>query len=127
VTGEKKRSGLFIALLEKISGAYRFARRIHLLVDNYSIHWSRATLRELGRLRDRIRLHYLPPYSPEYNPVEKIWLGLHQAVTRNHRHRKITALMLAVGSYLDHLGPVQFQSPLPFRVTRSGLVFSHAK
>ena len=127
VTGEKKRSGLFIALLEKISGAYRFARRIHLLVDNYSIHGSRATRRALGRLRDRIRLHYLPPYSPEYNPVEKIWLGLHQVVTRNHQHREITALMLAVGSYLDHLGPVQFQSPLPFRVTRSGLVFSDAK
>lgn len=127
VWDEHKRSGLFIALLSKISGAYRYARRIHLLIDNYSIHDSRATRAALATLGGRIRLHFLPRYSPEYNPVELIWRNLHETVTRNHIFRTMGALMEAVLSYLERLGRVFLQSPLPFRVTRQGLMFSDAK
>ena len=123
----QKRSGLFITLLSKISSAYRYARRIHLLIDNYSIHDSRATRAALAALAGRIRLHFLPRYSPEYNPVEMIWRGMHEAVTRNHTFPTMTALMEAVLDYLERLGRVFLQSPLPFRVTRGGLVFSDAK
>jgi transposase len=122
-----KRSGLFIALLRKISGAYRYARSIHLLVDNYSIHDSLATRVALAALGDRIRLHFLPRYSPEYNPVEKIWRNLHETITRNHLFRTLEALMRAVLSYLDRIGRVHLQSPLPFVVTRHGLTLSDAK
>ena len=30
-------------------------------------------------------MHYLPTYSPDCNPVERVWWRLHEAVTRNHR------------------------------------------
>ena len=32
-----------------------------------------------------MRVHYLPKYAPDTNPIERVWWRLHEAVTRNHR------------------------------------------
>ena len=62
----------------------------------------RTTLRhQLRRLRARrVRLHFLPPYCPNANRIERVWLDLHAAVTRNHRHTAIADLLAAVDQYL---------------------------
>jgi transposase len=96
-----KRSGLFIDLLRKIERAYPTARVIHVIVDNYSIHSSRQTQLALASLA-RVRLHFLPPYCPELNPIERVWLDLHAEVTRNHRCATIDELMIEVHDYLRH-------------------------
>lgn len=101
VTASHKRSGLFIDLLRKLERAYPHARVIHVIVDNDSIHSSRQTELALANL-PRIRLHFLPPYSPEFNPIERVWLDLHAEVTRNHRCRTIDELMAEVEHYLRY-------------------------
>jgi transposase len=95
VEAPHKRSGLFIDLLRRLERTYRTARVIHVILDNYSIHASRQTRWALTTL-PRIRLHFLPPYSPEFNPIERVWLDLHAEVTRNHRHTTIEGLMANV-------------------------------
>lgn len=47
-------------------------KQILIILDNASIHKSKQTLLYLERW-PQINLFYLPPYSPEYNPVELIW------------------------------------------------------
>ena len=42
-----------------------------LVMDNLSAHRNKA-VRRLCRQWD-VRVVYLPPYSPEYNPIEKVW------------------------------------------------------
>ena len=101
VTATHKRSGLFIDLLRHLARTYRYAHRIHVIVDNYSIHSSRQTALALAGL-SRIRLHFLPPYSPEFNPIERVWLDLHAEVTRNHRCLTIHELILEVEHYLAY-------------------------
>lgn len=101
VTARHKRSGLFIDLLRHLTRTYRYAKRIHVLVDNYSIHSSRQTTLALAGL-PRITLHFLPPYSPEFNPTERVWLDLHAEVTRNHRCPTIDELLVEVEDYLDY-------------------------
>jgi transposase len=126
--GDQKRSWLFISLLQILRRAYRSFRRIHLLVDNYSIHKSGITRQALQEMGGRIRLHFLPGYSPEYNPVERVWQQLHDAITRNHRFPTMEALMEAVRQFLLDLSPIELSSPLPFRVTRiHGLVLAESK
>ena len=127
VEGEHKRSGLFITLLERLRKVYRYARKIHLLVDNYSIHKSRFTRAAVDSSGGRVVLHFLPGYSPEYNPVEWIWQQLHAAVTRTHRCRTMTWLMRKVRCHLDSLGRIRYRSPLPFQVRRHGLVLATPK
>jgi transposase len=96
-----KRSGLFIELLRHLARAYPQGRVIHVIVDNYSIHSSRQTRLALAAW-PRIRLHFLPPYSPTFNPIERVWLDLHAEVTRNHRCQTMEPLLAEVRHYLGH-------------------------
>jgi putative transposase len=105
VVAEKKNSELFLALVNALRRAYRRARRIHLVLDNYIIHKSRRTLGHLAHLGARVRLHFLPPYSPESNVIERLWKQLHDHVTRNHRHRTIEPLMEAVDDFIEGAQP----------------------
>jgi len=47
-------------------------KRIVIILDNASIHKSKMVKKYLNKHRN-IRLYHLPPYSPEYNPVELFW------------------------------------------------------
>lgn len=101
VTGTRKTSSLFIELLKELLRAYASAKVIHVILDNYIIHKSRQTLLALSSMT-RIRLHFLPPYCPSFNPIERVWLDLHAEVTRNHRCGTIEELMAQVTGYLRH-------------------------
>jgi transposase len=90
--GTRKNSSLFISLLEVLQKAYRRARKIHIILDNYIIHKSRQTDHALKALGGKIHLHFLPPYSPEHNPIERLWKQLHDNVTRNHQHKTMASL-----------------------------------
>lgn len=101
VVGAHKRSSLFIELLKQLLRAYPSARIVHVVLDNYIIHKSRQTMLALASM-PRIRLHFLPPYCPSFNPIERVWLDLHAEVTRNHRCGTIDQLMEEVEYYLKH-------------------------
>lgn len=100
VTAERKNSDLFLALLEKLRVHHRRVRRIHLVLDNYGIHSSRRVRAYLAQHGDLFRLHFLPPYSPEHNDIERLWREVHANVTRNHRCKAIGDLMRQVGWHL---------------------------
>lgn len=103
--GPRKNSALFTDLLHEVHGAYRRARTIHLVLDNYNIHKSAHTLQVLNALDGRIRLHFLPPYSPEHNRIEPLWKQLHDNVTRNHRHPAMPSLWKDVVHFLHAVQP----------------------
>ena len=99
--GPSKNSTLFCKLLCKLAAMHRRARKVHLIIDNYGIHKSHATRRVLESLRGKVVLHFLPPYCPDHNPIERVWLDLHATVTRNHRCRTMLELGRAVIRFLD--------------------------
>ena len=72
---------------------------IHVIVDNYAIHDSRRTKFAWGTMPN-VRLPFLPPYRPSFNPIERLWLDLHAEVTRHHRCPTIEELMIEVDHYL---------------------------
>lgn len=100
VEGDRKASWLFLNLLEALQSAYRWAGKIHVILDNYIIHKSVIVQTALQRM-GKIRLHFLPPYCPNENRIEREWLDLHATVTRNHQCRTMPELMRAVRTYLD--------------------------
>jgi transposase len=51
-------------------------------------------------LGGRVVLHFLPPYCPDDNRIERVWLDLHANVTRNHRCQDMQELMREVTAYL---------------------------
>jgi putative transposase len=82
VTGERKNSELFIEVLEKLRRTYRCHKELHLAVDNDASHASGRVENYVEDSAGRIRLHPLPSWSPESNPVELVWWSLHEAVSR---------------------------------------------
>ncbi len=78
-------------LYEKSMNAQRFieflkrllhdeSRPIFLVVDGHPVHRSRAVKKFVESTQGRLELHFLPPYSPEVNPVEQVWNH-----AKNHR------------------------------------------
>jgi transposase len=48
----------------------------------------------------KIVLHFLPPYCPESNPIEKLWKQFHDNVTRNHTCKNIDELLTKSEAFL---------------------------
>lgn len=101
VQADRKDSDLFIKQLWQLAlHDYPKARTIHIILDNYKIHSSQRTQLALTALDDRVKLHFLPPYCPDHNRIERIWRDLHDNVTRNHTCRNMKQLMDEVRDYL---------------------------
>jgi transposase len=100
VEGERKNSALFIALLDRLVAIHPWALVIHVIVDNYRIHDSQITQAALRNYGGRVRFHFLPPYCPNDNKIERVWEDLHANVTRNHTCPNIERLLAEVRDYL---------------------------
>jgi transposase len=101
VEADRKNSQLFILQLWQLVGRdYPQTKRIHLILDNYRIHSSLQTEAALARLGGRVMLHFLPPYCPDHNRIERVWRDLHDNVTRNHQCRTMKELMMEVHHWL---------------------------
>jgi transposase len=102
VEGERKNSLLFLERLPTLATkVYPNAKRIHLILDNYGIHDNlQVRLAMKSAAAETLELHFLPPYCPDHNRIERIWKDLHDNVTRNHRCTTMDELMAEVRSYL---------------------------
>jgi transposase len=47
------------------------AEKLHIILDQSGYHRSQAV--KEAALFHNIELHYLPPYSPNLNPIERLW------------------------------------------------------
>lgn len=101
VEGDRKATWLFLNLLRALWCAFCWARKIHVILDNYVIHKTAHVAQLLRQMGAKIRLHFLPPYCPNDNRIERLWQDLHANVTRNHRHRTMRALLAAVLGWLE--------------------------
>jgi putative transposase len=113
VTQGAKRDGeLFVRHLEDLRRRLRRYRVIHVICDNARFHQAAKCkrLREyLGRWGHRIKLHYLPLYAPETNPIERVWWHLHDEVTRNHQCRTLEELLDLVFRWLEEGNPFNIE------------------
>lgn len=65
----------FLAALSKDAG-----RKVFLILDNLRVHHSKLVKAWVAERQDQIELFYLPSYSPELNPEERLNAALKQAL-----------------------------------------------
>lgn len=75
-----------IALLIAIEVMYPAMRLIHVFLDNARYHHARAVQEWLAMPGRRIKLHFIPAFSPHLNPIERLWGLMHENVTPNRNH-----------------------------------------
>lgn len=118
---ERRDGAAFLAHLDHLRRTYRRRRRIHVICDNASFHKSKMVKAYLKR-HPRVRLHYLPRYAPETNPVERVWWHLQEEVLRNHNCPHLDDLVTLVNRWLrlNPLLPIETSLYLhePAQITR---------
>lgn len=96
---DKINSENFIDFLKYVERCYPKAPKIHLFVDRGPYHTSKET-REYAS-NSRVILHYLPTYSPNLNPIERLWKIMHEYVSNNKFYLKGKDFTEAVKYFFD--------------------------
>ncbi len=94
-----------IALLEALERQFPAMRWIHVFVDNARCHLARLVREWLARPGRRIRLHFIPPYCPHLNPIERLWGLMHKRLTHNRCAASFKAFQTEVLTFLRRTVP----------------------
>jgi hypothetical protein len=76
-------------------------RRLVLILDNARYHHARILQPFLAERRHILSLSVLPPYSPELNPVERVWKLARRLCTHNQYFPQLSDLIAAVTYQLE--------------------------
>ena len=90
------------SFLRELRRHHPSASTLHVIWDNAGYHRSKAVMAYADELK--IKLHYLPPYSPNLNPIERLWKIMHEQVTYNRYHEKFSDFTEAILYFFRHIG-----------------------
>lgn len=71
-------------------------KRLVLVLDNAKYHHARVLQPWLHAHRSVITLMFLPPYSPELNPIERVWKLTRRLATHNRHFPTLAQVVEAV-------------------------------
>lgn len=106
-----------IDFLKMISIAYPEAETIHIFCDNAKYYRNKNVYEYLTT--SKIKMHFLPPYSPNLNPIERLWKFMNERVLYNKYYEKFADFKEAVFGFLETLfdPPKDLKEALLRRVT----------
>jgi transposase len=105
VEGESVNAQLTLTLFEKIEAGYPEAVSIYVFCDNAAYYHSRKVQDYLAT--SRIRLEFLPPYSPNLNLIERLWRFMHKQVSYNRWYQTFRQFKEELLMFFDRL-PEEF-------------------
>ena len=74
------------------------SRKMVVIIDNARYHHASINRSFLFKNRKYLRLDFLPPYSPELNPIERVWKLVRKTCTHNQFFESLDSLVVAVSS-----------------------------
>ena len=99
-----------IDLLAKLERHNPHKRLIHVVLDRAPVHRGGAVSDWLARPGCRIRLHFLPPYAPNLNAIERLWKVMHEHVTHNRYYDNFRAFAEAITHFFKSTLPRNWKS-----------------
>lgn len=112
VPKQGRNSALFLHHLDDRRRRLRRYKKIHVIRGNAGFHTSHEVVEYLWDHDDRIEVHLLPSYAPDYNPIERACWHLHENITRNHRCKDLGELLDRVFAWLEQGNPFQIEGSL---------------
>jgi len=76
---------------------------VNLIVDGAGYH--RAIVVAEAAKKLKIRLHFLPPYSPNLNPIERLWKVMNEKVRNNHYFHNAKAFREKIDEFFEIILP----------------------
>jgi len=75
---------------------------LFLIHDGARYHTSQATRQFLAQHAERLTVHPLPSYSPDYNPIEYLWKKTKKRATHNPYFKEFALLTVSVEKALAY-------------------------
>lgn len=99
-----------IQFVRKIEEAYPTKNKIHIFCDNAPYYRNKAVSKYLET--SRVKLHFLPPYSPNLNPIERLWKWMKERIIYNTYYEHFEEFKAAVMGFFAILSVVSEESIL---------------
>ena len=77
--------------------------KIHLVLDGAGYHKAKTVIERAEALK--INLHYLPPYSPNLNPIERLWKVMNEKVRNNQCFHSAKDFREKINLFFDEILP----------------------
>jgi transposase len=92
-------------------------RRLVVVLDNARSHHATLLRPYLTERQQVLSLSFLPPYSPELNPIERVWKLARKLCTHNQYFPLLADLVTAVSAQLE-----LWRKPNPVRARLCGII-----
>ena len=92
-----------VDFLKTIEVAYPNARTIHLIWDRAGYHTCKEVAEYLAT--SRVKVHFLPPRSPNLNSIEPLWKVMHEYVSNNRSYKQFKDFKKELFSFFDSTIP----------------------
>lgn len=89
--------------MEKIRVQYPANSTVHLILDKAGYHRSLLVAEKASKLN--IKLHFLPPYSPNLNPIERLWKVMNEQARNNRFFKGAKDFKDAINGFFNHTLP----------------------
>ena len=76
-------------------------KKIYLICDNAGYHKSKKVKEHLKD--SKIELIFLPPYSPNLNPIERLWKYMHRIVSNNKWYSEFKHFSEAIDKFFENI------------------------
>ena len=97
----------------KIRAQYSQKKSIHIILDGAGYHRAKDLISKAEELN--IKLHYLPPYSPNLNPIERLWKVMNEHVRNNQYFSSAKQFREKIDQFFDETLP-QISATLGSRI-----------
>jgi len=91
-----------INFMNKIREKYQ-TKKVHLILDQSGYHRSSLVSEHAEKIN--IKLHFLPPYSPNLNPIERLWKVMNERVRNNCFFKGAKDFKEAINRFFDVILP----------------------
>lgn len=109
---EKGNSKAFIQFLFQLKKSFPDVLII-IILDNSSIHKS-GMVKKFIKKNKWVKLKYLTPYSPEYNPIERFWLWLKRKVYGCSAFQSVNEVVSKIRKFIWHYHKKDIVDPINF-------------
>lgn len=93
-----------IELFEKAEARYADKSVIHIIADNALYYKNKDVAEWLARSDCRVKLDFLPPYSPNLNLIERLWRFMKKDAIGAERREKFKDFEADIRAFFDNMG-----------------------
>lgn len=92
-----------LQLLQLLEHKYCDARQVIVILDNASYHYCKEIRAQIEK-SSRMKLVFLPAYSPQLNLIERVWKFFKKKVLYNRYYEDLKAFRAATISFFTNIG-----------------------